>query len=281
MKRILIVTIALSLLSMMAIGAIQTPVTIQGTEYPIPAIMTMPEGITNPPVVLMIHGFGSFKDEVGDMFKRLAVALAEQGYASLRFDFPGGGDHTVGFEANSIATQIRDARTVLNWLESQPGVDKERIGVVGFSLGGVVGSILSGNDHRVKALALWSTPGDMASSQVEMYEQYYPIAREKGKVEVDLGWRTIVLSREYFESRYSFFPLYDIQTYHHPLLIIAGENDGSITLASRSFASNAGSMDITLRIVPGADHIYNVLTPNQADAELVIGLTANWFPEKL
>ena len=40
-------------------------------------------------------------------------------------------------------------------------------------------------------------------------------------------------------------------------------------------------MDITLRIIPGTDHIYHVLTENQTDVNFVIGLTANWFADKL
>ena len=43
------------------------------------------------PVVLMLHGFGSSKDEVGNMYARLADALAQRGVGSLRIDFRGFG----------------------------------------------------------------------------------------------------------------------------------------------------------------------------------------------
>jgi len=43
------------------------------------------------PAVLLLHGFASSKDEVGNMYAREAKALAEKGIASLRIDFAGFG----------------------------------------------------------------------------------------------------------------------------------------------------------------------------------------------
>ena len=50
---------------------------------------------------------------------------------------------------------------------------------------------------------------------------------------------------------------------------------------SRRMAVDTGSLDFMLRILPGADHIYLVLTPDQTLAEQVIKLTGDWFDDKL
>jgi hypothetical protein len=50
---------------------------------------------------------------------------------------------------------------------------------------------------------------------------------------------------------------------------------------SKELILHAGSLDATLRILPGADHIYHVLTPDQTLAEEVMMLTAEWFANKL
>jgi hypothetical protein len=229
----------------------------------------------------MVHGFGSDKNEVGNFYKRLAEKLADNGIASIRFDFPGSGDHELGFEATDINRMINDTFTVLNWFEAQDIIDANKIGLLGFSLGGVVGSYVAGNDSRIKALALWSTPGNMAVAQADLYQSVYPETLNNEYVEVDLGWRKINLTKEYFESLYSVFPLFEITKYYNPLLVIAGENDGLQPKYARQFAVRAGSFDVRLVIIPEGDHIYQVLTDDQTMAEGVIDLTNEWFIEKL
>ena len=46
---------------------------------------------------------------------------------------------------------------------------------------------------------------------------------------------------------------------------------------SENFLNVLHSPDESLRILPGADHIYNVLTPDQTLAEAAITITADWF----
>lgn len=207
--------------------------------------------------------------------------MAEEGIASLRFDFAGSGESTLPFTANTIDTQIADARQAFAYLAEQEGVDAEQLGVVGFSLGGIVASALAGSDERVKALVLWSTPGDTAASFADLYDPYYATAVQDGMVDVDLGFRQVELSPAFFESLFSSFPLHDIRSYDNPLLVTAGEEDGLQPRYAREFVLNAGSGDVVLHIVAGADHIYNVLTDDQTNAETVIETTAQWLVQKL
>lgn len=259
----------------------ETHVAIPAGDHEIPAILSVPEGATSAPAVLLIHGFASVKDEVGDFYKRLAAALDEEGIASLRFDFAGSGESTQPFTYNTVDTQIADARRAFDYLSKQDNVDPDHLGVVGFSLGGIVASALAGSDERVKALVLWSTPGDTAASFADLYDANYATALKEGKVEVDLGFRKVELSPAFFKSLFSSFPLYDIRSYSNPLLVIAGAKDTPQPRYAREFVLNAGSTDITLRIIAGANHIYNVLSDNQSQAETVIETTAQWMAQKL
>mgnify|MGYP003566100356 CR=1 FL=1 len=68
------------------LSAQERAVTLEGG---IQGIVLEPEADSPLPVVLMLHGFGSQKDEVGDMYKRLAAALGEQGIALLVVSFRG------------------------------------------------------------------------------------------------------------------------------------------------------------------------------------------------
>lgn len=265
-----------------ALAQTEESVLIPGSQYDSPGILVLPVSGSDAAALLLIHGFASDKQEVGGFYERLAAELADEGIASLRFDFPGSGEHTVGFESNSFDTMRRDTKEALDWLAQQDGVDAERLGLVGFSLGGAIASSVAGQDERVKALVLWSAAGNLASSQSDLYDEYYEQAMREGSVNVDLGFRTVDLSPAYFESRFANFPLHDVRSYTGPLLIIHGEEDTSVPLATtREYLQNAGSRDITLRTLPGADHIFNVLTDDQSDAEQVIELTLDWVDERL
>lgn len=254
---------------------------ISAPDHEIPAVLTVPAGEGPHPAVLLIHGFASEKDEVGGFYARLAVELAERGYASLRFDFPGSGDSQAPFTLNSIPFQQADAGRAFNYLAELDEIDETRLGVVGFSLGGIVGTHLASNDERVQALALWSTPGDVAYRFLDRYERYYAEAKTNGYAAVDLGFTQVDLSAAFLESTFASYPLHDIQRYRNPLLVIAGETDAEIPGQAPLFVLNSGSFDATMIIVPGADHIFNVLTPDQTDAEFVIDTTAKWLSERL
>lgn len=256
-------------------------VTISAPDHEIPAVLALPAGEGPHPAVLLIHGFASEKDEVGDFYKRLAAGLAQRGYASLRFDFPGSGDSTASFTLNNIPFQEAEAARVFDYLANLDAIDEARLGVVGFSLGGIVGVNLAAEDDRVQALALWSTPGDVGYRFIDRYEAYYAEAKANGFAEVDLGFTQIDLSAAFLESTFASYPLHDIQRYNNPLLVIAGEEDDEIPGQAPLFVLNSNAYDATMLIVPGADHIFNVLTPDQSDAEYVLDATIKWLGERL
>jgi uncharacterized protein len=93
-------------------------------------------GILNKPMgaqsaVLMLHGFGSQKDEVGNMYKNLAASLAEQNIASLRIDFRGFGKSDGDTGSTTIDLQVEDAKLAHEYLTKVEGIDPSRIGVMG------------------------------------------------------------------------------------------------------------------------------------------------------
>ena len=147
------------------------------------------------PAVLMLHGFGSSSDEVGNMYLHEAQQLALRGYASLRIDFAGSGLNPQPFTANTFDGMVADSTAALDWLIARRNTDDARIGVLGFSLGGKLVATIGGTDPRVKALASWSGAIENGIGSLEYLMAYYPEAKANGHVVVDLGWRTVDLSR--------------------------------------------------------------------------------------
>lgn len=261
-------------------------VSIAAGDHRIPGILATPRAggpQAEHPAVLLLHGFGSHKDEVGDMYERLAANLARRGYSSLRIDFAGSGDSDRPFTANTYDGMVEDSRVALDYLVGLPGTKEDRVGLVGFSLGGRVAMTVAGTDPRVKALATWSGAAANGTANLQFFfDVYYPIALAEGHVVVDLGFRTVDLSLAWFDTIRASRALDEIGGYRHPLLAIAGENDTVVDpVWSRELVRHSASFDATLRVVPGADHIFNVLTPDQTDAQTVLKLTSAWFADKL
>lgn len=87
-------------------------------EYIIPAIVTMPNNIVDPvPIVVMLHGTASNKDEAGNGYIYLSERLAEDGIASIRFDFAGSGESERDYEEYTVFGAVEDTEAVLAFLD--------------------------------------------------------------------------------------------------------------------------------------------------------------------
>ncbi len=240
------------------------------------------------PAVLMLHGFASSKDEVGGMYKRLAASLAAHGVASLRIDFRGWGESSGDMADSTIGGHVADAEAAYAFLASVGFVDVARMGVMGFSMGGGVAIIVGGNHPSwFKSMAAWSPVGNYAK---DFADKATPENRAKaikdGVVEIDLGWRKVSLKNGFFTS----LDTYDVQAIitHYPgaLLAVAGSKDFSAAYVdgfvkdARDVRDAKGS-PMEAWIVPGGDHIFGVLGPDQAMAESVIKKTVDWFGKTL
>lgn len=265
---------------------VEYTIDIPAGDHDIPAILAVPKrGGPNAehPGVLLVHGFASTKDEVGDMYKRLARKLAVAGYASLRIDFAGSGDSEQPFVENTFDGMVADTRIALDYLIDSSSIHDDRIGIVGFSLGTRIAAVVAGTDDRVQAFASWSGAAANGRTNFEgIFDAYYDTAVAEGSAIVDLGFRVVKLSLAWFESIDASRAQDAIAGFSGPLLAIAGEDDMTVDpIWSRMLILDSGSLDATLRILPGADHIYHVLTPDQTLAEQVMELTADWFSDKL
>jgi dienelactone hydrolase len=298
LRSILLVVVAFALTTSAAVGAPpswpdtnpsanakvrETFVWIPAGDHMIPGILALPKAggaARSYPAVLMLHGFASHKDEVGDMYLREARALADQGIASLRIDFAGTGDSQQPYTDNTWTGMVADAVSAYDWLTAHPRIVDDSVGVLGFSMGAKVGLGLLAERPDAAAFASWS--GALEDGIPPGFIDLYPIAQADGSVVLDLGFAVVELSLAWFDTMIASTPLTDASGYAGPLLAVAGSEDTTVDPSvSVNFLATLDSSDETLRIIEGADHIYHVLTPDQTLAELVIELTADWFADRL
>ena len=126
-------------------------------EKKLRGMMTLPVDTENLPIVLLFHGFCINRDEQGEIYKRLAIRLSEQGIATVRFDFAGTGESDGVFSDMTIQTELSDAEAILDYVRNLEFIDRSRVGVLGMSMGGVVASLLAGKHPQdIRSLCLWS-----------------------------------------------------------------------------------------------------------------------------
>jgi dienelactone hydrolase len=128
----------------------------------VPAWLLIPTGPSGRrPAMLCLHQTITIgKDEpVGrgtQESKRQALHLVKRGYVCLVPDYPSFGEYPYDFKRSSFASgtmkAIWNCSRAADVLESRPEVDKERIGVIGHSLGGHAGMFAAAFDDRFAAV---------------------------------------------------------------------------------------------------------------------------------
>ena len=285
MKRLICSVLVLAFVSLSALAdVLSTPLMLDNGEYEIPAIMTSPEGTVVVPGVILLHGSASHKNEVGDLYLRLAEQLANNGIASIRIDFAGTGDSPVDYTHYTLKTAVRDAEVALAFLRSQPQVDDHRLGVVGFSQGGLIAQLLLAQQPGIKSFVAWSSvASDGIGPFADMFETLYMKAKREGQVEQQFAWRPpLTISYEWFEQVMANQSLSGMAEYTGSVLAIAGSNDTVVPPAAATRLIVASGSDVARAvIIKGADHIFNVLDENANQDEQLLEMTTEWFAEAL
>ncbi len=99
----------------------------------IPVTLLQPEGVgSQRPAVVMLHGFAASSV----IMEPLAHTLVRAGYVVALPDQRGHGNSTSSLGSSTDRENLQaDLATVVGWLAMQPGVDADRLGLVGHSMG--------------------------------------------------------------------------------------------------------------------------------------------------
>lgn len=251
-------------------------------DHGIAATLSLPDGSGPFPAVLMLHGLGSSRDEVGGIFADTALALADAGIASLRIDFRGFGKSEGDTGAFTLERQNQDAGIALEALAATKGVDAARLGVTGFSFGGAAAiELAAARPDLVRSVVALTPAGNYRADMLaSMGQRVFDRAAEDGIAGIDFGWRTLALRRGFFDS----LPRHDLTAalarYRGALLIINGEDDPYRPYAAPMIAASA-STDKQAVMIPGTDHVFHVYKPSQSRVIEMIDLLVARFQATL
>lgn len=135
----------------------------------VPALLILPRnrGEEKLPCVILMHGLGGDKR----MFQMLWGPLAQAGYALFAIDAQYHGERKPSDDIpffgmypyrarDALIQTVIDLRRGMDYLQTRKEIDPNRIGYIGASMGGIIGSIFAGVDERVKAPVLLVAGGD-------------------------------------------------------------------------------------------------------------------------
>ncbi len=139
---------------------------IGGDGHPLSGMLTLPDGVENPPVVLLVHGSGQsdMNETIGAAgnapFEDLAHGLAAQGIASLRYNKRYYQYPELANEYITIGEEVlSDVNAALALLKGREEVDSGRIYVLGHSLGGMLAPyIVQQNPWTAGLISLAGSP---------------------------------------------------------------------------------------------------------------------------
>lgn len=151
--------------------------------------LTVPEGEGPFPAAILISGSGpQDRDETvwgHKPFAVLADYLTRRGIAVLRYDDRGFGESTGDHGSATSADFATDANAAVDYLTSRSDIDREAIGFVGHSEGGMIGPIAAAANDEVDFLVLLAGPGTHTLQLIR--SQRHLIGASQGRTEEELA----------------------------------------------------------------------------------------------
>lgn len=124
-------------------------------------LLSMPKGpASSVPAIIYLHGIG---DSKATDYMRLGDSLfTTAGFAVLRIDAQYHGERKVSdlslnllkdypfTSRDGMVQTVFDLRRAVDFLDGEPGIDPQRTGFLGISLGGIIGSVFVGVEERIE-----------------------------------------------------------------------------------------------------------------------------------
>jgi len=150
--------------------------------------LTLPTTSGNYPVVILISGQGPHnRDEETyghKPFLIIADYLTKKGIAVLRFDDRGIGQSSGDFTSATSLDFVTDIESAVSYLKSRKEIDKNKIGLIGHSEGGLIAPIVAAKSQDVAFIVLLAGMGLPGDKLMLMHEEL--IERAMGVPEAEI-----------------------------------------------------------------------------------------------
>ena len=186
-------------------------------------LVTLPDdtGATKPyPMLLWIHGGPQGQD--AHEFSTMRQLFAARGYAVLNVNYRGSNGRGIAFQkaiwANWGVDEVQDIEACVNKVTQEGIVDPKRMGVGGWSYGGITTDFMIASTNEFKAASSGAGMGDpLVLYGVDEYVNQY-------NFELGPPWKNL---QTYIKIAY---PLLHADRIHTPTLFMGGTSDFNVPL---------------------------------------------------
>ncbi len=226
----------------------------------IPANFRRPVGTATPPLVVLVPGLDSSKEEL----YAIEEDFLRRGMSTLTMDGPGQSENSVDFAIRpnweTVITPVLD-----NLAQLDLGVDLDRVGLMGISMGAIYGPRAAASEQRLSAVVGLAGPYNLG----DCWDALNPLTRggyifyTKSASEAEARQKAGTLNLEGVLDRVT-----------QPLLVIHGGRDRLFPPAHAERIAREAP-NATLVIYPDGNHVCNNISYKYRP------LMADWLKEQL
>lgn len=208
--------------------------------------------------IVNIHGFTGNRSGYKNIYTHTARVLAENGFASVRFDLYGNGESDGEFSDMTFTSILEDIEDIISWTKKQEWADPDKIILSGRSMGGYAAATAAPRTNPY-ALVLMCPGAGMWYGCKERAEAM----EAKGITTADI--EGLCFSTAFNHDLYQYEPFSSASGYIGPVLLIRGTADELVDDATCKKYEALYPGHCTYRTIDGANHNFASLT---ARAEL-------------
>jgi dipeptidyl aminopeptidase/acylaminoacyl peptidase len=229
-------------------------------------VMYLARGTEPRPTVLLLHGCPGLEQNLD-----LAAELRDRGWNALVFHYRGCWGSGGRYDLRTITTDVAAAVDYLHDGD-HPTVDRERIAVVGHSLGGWAAVLAAARDHRLRAVAVCGGVADLGgmlrsgtlASVTDIHQEITRFVAAEPEEFLSQG-AEVAAEPQPVDLAHVISP--------RPLLIVHGSDDEWVPVEqARILHQRAGEPRRYVEI-PGANHAFSWHRPHLRQ------LIADWLAE--
>jgi dipeptidyl aminopeptidase/acylaminoacyl peptidase len=225
---------------------VEERIELQSKHNKIVALLRLP-GRMRSPCVILCHGLLSSKDSA--KYVLMSEVFCLRGLATVRFDFHGCGESGGELRKTTLSIRLENLDRVFEYVASHPLIDRERIGLLGSSLGAVVSLAKAALHEQARCAVLLSVP----------------LTVRRGKEGFEL--------EEEFYRDYAAYDLLSIARSSKNVLVVHGTDDEVVPLEEARTIFSHLSTPKEMRLVGGADHTFS----NPSHRKAAVDLSLFWL----
>ncbi|MCX7846238.1 MAG: alpha/beta fold hydrolase [Dictyoglomaceae bacterium] len=293
-----------------------------GKSFDLPGKLVIPKGDKKYPIIIFVHGSGpnDMDETIGPNkpFRDLAYGLGTLGIASLRYDkrtkvYPE--EYTKFKEGFTVMEEvIEDVLYAIDFVKKEEKIDKNKIFILGHSLGGMLAGRIASLSKDVSGLIIMAGPTrpleDLIWDQINYIFNLDGILTDEEKfqlsaikLEIDKikdpnleqkyppSLNILNAPVKYWADLKKYDPVNILSSLNIPVLILQGERDYQVTLEDfEGWKRLSNKENIRLKLYPQLNHLFmegeGKSTPDEYYREghipeYVIKDISNWIKKEI